>query len=239
MKINNSETLVIKRSQINLNPLNPKRHSEDNITLQSKNIKKVGFLGGIVWNKLSSNIIDGHRRVFALDLINKYNGDPSTDYDIKVEVCQLDEKVEKEQMTYMAVGNTKADLDLIGKYAQDIDLSDVGLTAVEIDSLLTFSKETVEISDNVDEIENIFDFAPTPIVPSKLCAEMTPEQRKEHVKNIKEIQNQAAIQVAEIGCANITIQFKDFEEKNIFCDLLEISVDEMFINGALILNKLE
>src|SRR5574344_766523 len=238
MKINNSETLIIKRSQINLNPLNPKRHSEANISLQSKNIKKVGFLGGIVWNRLSSNIIDGHRRVYALDLINKYNGDSSTDYDIKVEVCELDEKTEKEQMTYMAIGNTKADMDLIGKYAAEIDLTDVGLTGVEIDSLLSFTKETTESTDN-SEIENVFDFAPTPIVPSKLCADMTPEQRKEHVKNIKEMQNQAAERVSEGGCAILTVKFKDFEEKNIFCELMEISPDAMFVDGKELLNKLE
>ena len=66
----NSETIVIKRSQIHLNPCNPKRHSDKQIEKQKANIKKVGFLGGIVWNKRTGNHSDGHRRVMALDIIN-------------------------------------------------------------------------------------------------------------------------------------------------------------------------
>ena len=96
MTIKTSETSVIKRSQINLNPLNPKRHTEEAIKQQKKNLQKIGFLGGIVWNKLSGNLIDGHRRVYAMDLLYKYDGSKEADYDIKVEVCELNEKTEKE-----------------------------------------------------------------------------------------------------------------------------------------------
>ena len=77
-----SETIVIKRSQIRLNPCNPKRHTDKQIAQQKSNIKKVGFLGGIVWNRQTGNLIDGHRRVMALDLIHKYDGSQN-DYDIK------------------------------------------------------------------------------------------------------------------------------------------------------------
>lgn len=108
----NSETIVIKRSQIHLNPCNPKRHSDKQIEKQKANIKKVGFLGGIVWNKRTGNLIDGHRRVMALDIINKYDG-TNNDYDIKVEACDLSDKEEKSQLTYMALGNTKADYALV------------------------------------------------------------------------------------------------------------------------------
>ena len=51
-ELKQSETRIIKRSQINLNPINPKRHSDERIRLQKKNLQKVGFLGGIVWNEL-------------------------------------------------------------------------------------------------------------------------------------------------------------------------------------------
>ena len=47
-ELKQSETRVIKRSQINLNPINPKRHSDERIKLKKKNLQKVGFLGGIV-----------------------------------------------------------------------------------------------------------------------------------------------------------------------------------------------
>ena len=117
--IKNSETKIIKRSQINLNPINPKRHTDRAVKLQEKNLKKVGFLGGIVWNRNTGNLIDGHRRIMAMDLYYKYDG--ANDYDVKVESVELDDKTEKEQLTYMAVGNTKPDIDLIAKYIGDID----------------------------------------------------------------------------------------------------------------------
>lgn len=132
-----SETKIIKRSQINLNPCNPKRHTEESIKIQKMNLQKVGFLGGIVWNSQSGNLIDGHRRIYALDLINKYNGE--NDYEVKVEVVSLDDKTEKEQLTYMAVGNTKADIDLIADYANDIDLSKVGLSESDIKDILSLT----------------------------------------------------------------------------------------------------
>lgn len=47
-ELKQSETRIIKRSKINLNPINPKRHSDERVKLQKKNLQKVGFLGGIV-----------------------------------------------------------------------------------------------------------------------------------------------------------------------------------------------
>ena len=67
-RLKQSETRNIKRSEINLNLVNPKRHTEDAVKLQKKNLQKVGFLGGIVWNERTGNLIDGHRRVKAMDL---------------------------------------------------------------------------------------------------------------------------------------------------------------------------
>ena len=83
-ELKQSETRIIKRSQINLNPINPKRHSDERIRLQKKNLQKVGFLGGIVWNELSGNLIDGHRRIKAMDMYYKYDGTSDTDYKVKV-----------------------------------------------------------------------------------------------------------------------------------------------------------
>ena len=97
-----SVTKTIKRSQINLNPYNPKIHSDADIKLQKANIKKVGFLGGIQWNETTGNLIDGHKRVMSYDLIKGYDGSAEKDYDIKVEAVEFDEKTEKEQLLFMA-----------------------------------------------------------------------------------------------------------------------------------------
>ena len=54
------------------------------------NFQKVGYLGGIVWNSLSGNLVGGHKRVMAHDIHYKYDG--TEDYKIKVEAVELDEQ---------------------------------------------------------------------------------------------------------------------------------------------------
>ena len=104
-KIKQSETVEIMRSQITLNPYNPKRHSDKQVSEQKKNLQRVGYLGGVTWNATTGNLVDGHRRIKAMDLINKYDGTPETDYPVKVEKVAFDDKQEKEQMTFMALGS--------------------------------------------------------------------------------------------------------------------------------------
>ena len=84
-----------------------------------------------MWNESSGNLIDGHRRVMALDTIYKYDGTPKKDYQIKVEVAEFDEKTELEQLTYHAIGNSKADYNLVAQYASQIDTQAVGLSEEE------------------------------------------------------------------------------------------------------------
>ncbi|MDD6581588.1 MAG: ParB/RepB/Spo0J family partition protein [Bacteroidales bacterium] len=117
-KIETSEKREISRGKIHANPYNPKKHSDDAVKMQARNIRENGYLGGIVWNERTGNLIDGHRRLMALDLINKYDG--TNDYTLMVEVVDFDEKTELEQLTYMAAGNTKADFGAISKYFDNI-----------------------------------------------------------------------------------------------------------------------
>ena len=179
-EIKQSETRIIKRSQINLNPINPKRHSDEKVKLQKKNLQKVGFLGGIVWNESSGNLIDGHRRIKAMDLHYKYDGTPDTDYDVKVEVVSLDEKTEKEQLTYMAIGNTKPDIDLIANYISDIDYSDVGLDIGELNDILAINMETPSLVDSLDDL-----LSPVEDDVSD-SDERNYEEKKEHMKAVKQ-----------------------------------------------------
>ena len=112
-KYKTSETVIVKRSQINFAVYNPKKHTKDQIDQIKKNFKKVGFLGGIIWNSVTGNLIDGHKRVSALDIINKYDGTPETDYEVKVERIELDLQTEKEQNVFQTRSRTDFDDDLM------------------------------------------------------------------------------------------------------------------------------
>lgn len=239
-ELKQSETRVIKRSQINLNPINPKRHSDERVKLQKKNLQKVGFLGGIVWNESSGNLIDGHRRIKAMDMYYKYDGTSNTDYKIKVEVVSLDEKTEKEQLTYMAVGNTKPDLDLLANYLPDIDYSEVGLSSDELNDILAISAvDTSLLSDSFDELLLPTDFE---TIENPIPDNTTPlsyEEKKEHMKAVKQQVKESALQRQQDENAYIMLSFSSFEAKSDFCDLLGISTDEKFAKGEEVLKLIE
>lgn len=224
-KLKQSETRIIKRSQINLNPINPKRHSEERIKLQKKNLQKVGFLGGIVWNEASGNIIDGHRRIKAMDLYYKYDGTTKTDYEVKVEVVTLDEKTEKQQLAYMAAGNTKPDIDLLANFIPDIDYSEIGLDTNEINDILAISQaDAISLSESLDDLISPVD---------------SYEEKKRHMKEVKQQVKEQAVQRQQDEEAYITLSFSSFEAKSDFCDLLGISTDYKFAKGEDVLKLIE
>ena len=211
-ELKQSETRIIKRSKINLNPINPKRHSDERVKLQKKNLQKVGFLGGIVWNEKSGNLIDGHRRIKAMDLHYKYDGTSSTDYNVKVEVVNLDDKAEKEQLTYMAVGNTKPDIDLIADYINDIDYSDVGLSEAELNDILSISGiDDIRLSDSLDNLLS------SPVKESKRL-DRTDEEKKAHMKEVKQQVKAVAKERQLNEEAYIMLSFSSYEAKADFCD---------------------
>lgn len=226
-----SETREVRRSQIRLNPFNPKRHPEEAVRLQQRNFRKVGFLGGVSWNEATGHLLDGHRRVLALDALNKYDGTEATDYTLKVEAVSMDEKTEKEQMTYMAVGNTRADMALIAEYVADIDTRDLGLSDVEIKSLLSFSAAEAPSAGGGAGAPVFFDFVPTPTVRSEAQEAMTPEERVAHVKQVKQEQREDAARYAESANLYVTLSFSDEEAKVAFCELAGAGGDDKFIKG--------
>lgn len=233
-----SETVIIKRSQIRLNPINPKRHSEKQIKQQKKNLKKVGFLGGVVWNEVTGNLVDGHRRITALDAINKYDG--TNDYEIKVEKVQFDETTEKEQLTYMALGNSKADYNLVAEYVDTIDYTNVGLSDEEYNEILKLKPV-----DYVEKIESWEDEFIQPVheihVEEKTSDEIVkehaekPKMTKEQVKAEKRFCDDVAATRHEECDTYIVLNFRDLEQKTIFCELLGVTTtSNMMLNGDLI-----
>lgn len=229
--IKQSETREISRLQINLNPINPKRHSDEKIKLQKKNLQKVGFCGGIVWNERSGNLIDGHRRVKAMDIIYGYDGTPATDYKIKVEVVNFDDKTEKEQLTYMAVGNTKYDLDLISEYITDIDVDNLGLSESELSDILSMTS-SVEV-----EVESPLDSLLEP--KESKAAEKSYEDKKQHMKDVKQQVKEMAETRAMNENAYITLSFSSFSAFQDFCDLMNIRTNERYAKGEDVLSLIQ
>lgn len=233
-----SETRTIKRSQISLNPYNPKRHTEERIKLQKKNLQKIGYLGGITWNERTGNLVDGHRRIQAMDLYYKYDGTPEQDYPVKVEVVNLDEKQEKEQMTYMALGNTRADLELVANYLPDIDVSMAGIDDEYLKELSVFAN----IGNETPAIDSfsLDDFLPNPQQEQEQQdIAMADEDRKAAVKATKAAVKEASETRVRDEMAYITLSFSSFQLKAEFCELVGITPESSFAKGEEVLAMIE
>jgi hypothetical protein len=229
-ELKQSETITINRSQINLNPYNPKRHTDKEIKNQLANLKKVGFNGGIKWNKVTGNLIDGHRRIKAMDIYYKYDGTPETDYQVKVEAVAFDIKTEKEQLTYEALGNTRADYSLVAEYINDIDYTNLGLSDYDINELSHF---VVDVNDYLPQVDTYED-----LIASQE-EEPTYEEKKEQVKQMKQQVKEKAIEKQKNEDAFITLSFSTYEAKSAFCEIIGIDPDERFAKGEAVLNMIE
>lgn len=231
-QLKQSETIEIKRSQINLNPHNPKRHGDRAIKEQKKNLQRVGFLGGITWNKTTGNLIDGHRRIMAMD---SYYGYPENDYTVKVEAVAMNETQEKEQMAYMALANTKADYQLIAEYLPDIDYSVAGVSDYDLEQIQSYlptAEDTLPIIESYDDLltepEEIKDDTTD---PDSVPLTMT-EEKKAEIKAKKQAALEAAGERYQDLTAYITISFQDAEQKRLFCEVCEIDENDKFIEAT-------
>lgn len=230
-EINQVEIKEVKRSQINFAPYNPKKHTSDAIKKQLKNLQNIGYLGGIVWDETTGNIVSGHKRVMAFDLHYKYDGTTNTDYSINVGVVKMDEKTEKEQNIYMDARstNTEQDLDLIYSILPEIDYKNAGLTNEDIQFIgADFNMDKI----GIDYISNDFEELNASVKDQK-------EQQKQVVKDIKRKIAHKASEKAKNITSYVVINFDNFQNKSAFMQRFEFDKNEQFINGELFSEMIE
>lgn len=137
-KIIQPEQITVKRSQISFADYNPRYIEEDARKMLKRNLKEVGLLGGIVWNKRTGNLVSGHQRVSVMDSVNRYNPETQeNDYEFKVEVVDWDLKREKEQNLFMNNKKVqgKFDDDKLRDMIQDIDYQAAGFDDFDLEML--------------------------------------------------------------------------------------------------------
>lgn len=224
-KYSQSETVFIKRSQINFAPYNPKKHSKEAVIEQRRNIKRVGILGGIVWNKVTGNLISGHKRTMALDEINKYDGAPERDYDIKVESVEFDEKTEREQNIYMDARNTNTeqDYDMIKSMISDIDFKNAGLSEMD----MAIMGVDIDLSSEDEGLAEI------------IADQKTREEKIQHVKDIKAQVKKGIADKIDEGDPIVTLSFDNFKNKAAFMQRFDFDENEKFLKGEIFSEMIE
>lgn len=229
-KIKQSETVTVMRSQINFAPFNPKAHTKEQVQDIVKNFKRVGYLGGIIWNTETGNLVDGHKRVQGMDLIYKYDGTTATDYEVKVEKTKMDIKTEKEQNIFQTKSRTELDDELMRDLIPDIDYKNAGLDDYDMGYYgFDLSSEDVDISAEVEEMYE-------PVIQQR---EADKEERKEKVKEAKEkIKEDAAEKVKNLD-SYVTLSFSEWKNKEAFMLRLGFDPEMKMIKGESLSERIE
>jgi hypothetical protein len=228
-KYRQSETVVIKRSHINFAPYNPRKEDPEVIKKLKKNFKTVGYLGGIVWNRRSSYLVSGHKRVQTLDIINGYDGTSETDYEIKVEAVELDDKTEREQNIFMNSPSAMGEFDMekMKILVPEIDYKAAGLSEADM-NIYGISVMQDEVSAGTQSIVDDFEEVQRPF-----------EERKAAVKEMKEQIRQQAEQKAEDIESYVMLNFKSYRAKSSFMIRFGFAPDDKIIPGEMFADMVE
>lgn len=261
-RIKQSESRVIMRSQIRLAPYNPRKISDEARRRLKANLKRIGVLGGIVWNERTGNLVSGHQKVGIMDEVNRY--DPEThenDYPIKVEVTDLDEKTEMEQNLFMNNREVqgeydddklremlKSDIDFSLAGFDDFDLQMLGIGDVD-ESFIANEKWSEELLTQDDD--NLASLAANTkggaesrgIDRTKSFYEDTPENqiaRHNEIKKIKErIKSQNGIDEDDGMLSYVVLSFKNPTERLDYMEMYGYNLLDTYIDGADFFSRVE
>lgn len=165
--IKQSKTIQIKRSQISMAGYNPRRITPEARRKLEQNLETMGLMGGIVWNKNTSNLVSGHQRLTILDKKMNYKAKTNeNDYDVYVVEVELSEKDERAQNIFF--NNQSAmgffDDDKLKEVMRSVDFSEsTGFTKQNQVSYFAESNLTDEdyreiaqrVSEHTKEFKNI------------------------------------------------------------------------------------
>ncbi|AZA49727.1 DNA methylase [Chryseobacterium carnipullorum] len=255
-KIKQSETITLKRSEITPADYNPRTITDEARKSLKKNIKENGIIGGMVWNKQTGNLVSGHQKLSIADEVNKYEA--GNDYDIKVEVVDVDLKKEKElniffnskavqgEMDYKKLAQIYPDIDSALAGLDEVDVSMIEIEMPNTDNIEIPSFEpqeekkinaeyeksiTQELSNAVNHPE-----AGISEMERKDAKEMSDEEKKAHVKAIKEKVKEGAMMDGE---PYFTVSFSDYDAKVQFLEYLGFNPEDKFIKGEELAEKID
>ncbi|MNK30187.1 hypothetical protein D3C87_486000 [compost metagenome] len=215
-----SESIEINRSQIEPAKYNPRKISEEAKKKLKANIKRMGVMGGIVWNKRSGRLVGGHQKLMILDELQKYNRETNeNDYTIRVEAVDLSDQEEIEQNIFLNNKNAQGefDNDILSTLLNDIEVKNTGLDDFDL-NLLGFELPSFEI----DEVE------PEPLEEIKPKSK---EEKKEDIKAKKEASTEKAVNTAREGNTYVMLSFNDYMGKEEFMKRFDLDSNANVISG--------
>ena len=251
-----TESVELKRSQIKFADYNPRVIDDEAKKTLKRGIKKFGLVGGVTVNKRTGfTVVSGHQRLTVMDELQKY--DPATmenDYKVRVDVTDVDEKMEKELNILLNNPNAQGrwDYEKLAQLIPDIDYKDAGLTDVDLNMIgVDYLLQTEEENSIADELDDLM----SPIIEEReeAKAERAAEREAErvmqqaieheakvqHMKDVKQQVKEAAISKAEQMDAYVMLSFSSWSAKAEFCERFGYPAEMKIIKGEVFAEQVE
>lgn len=240
----NSKTIELKRSQIKPASYNPRTISPEGRKQLKRSIKKYGVVGGIVVNQSTGyTIVGGHQKVSVLDELNKYNeATHENDYNLRVELINVDEKTEKSLNVALNNPNIGGqwDYDALARLVPDIDYQDAGLTVADLNMIgCDFLLQTEEENSIADALEDMMAPVTEQKEAEKAAKQMERAEKVAHMKEVKQQVKEAAQKQAQDMDAYLMLSFDTFEAKAAFCERFGYDPYAKFVKGEVFDEQVE
>lgn len=229
------EAQEIHRTLISNAPYNPRRIKDAARAKIKKNLKTVGLLSTLVWNKRSGNLVSGHQRLSQLDAL-----EGTEDYTLTVAVVDLDDKTEKEQNIFFNSTTAQGyfDFDALIEVLPDVDYQAAGFDDNDL-RIIGFEYEAEEFNSpqakNVqDEIENLYG---SPGKESE--GGDSYEARKQKVLDSKARQKEIHEGRVDEGETYVTLSFQSFRAKAEFMRRMGYGVNDIYLSGEKFAQQIE
>lgn len=233
--LNASQTVILKRSQIHPSDYNPREIGENERATLKKGLKNFGLIGGIVVNKQTGyTIVSGHQKVNILDEMAGY---PEKDYDIKVELIDVDQKTEIEINFFMNNPSAQGrwneqkvkvllpQIDPKRAGFSNLDLAAFGVK-IEVPQVNTMKEDIAQLQKPMEDL-------------NEAEKEARAEAKKVAVKKTKEDIRQAAEAKADEADSFVTLSFTSRQAKMDFLTRFGYDPGERFINGEVFSDMVE
>ncbi len=247
-----TESVELKRSAIKFADYNPRTLDEEAKKSLKRGIKKFGLVGGVTVNKRTGfTVVSGHQRLTVMDELQKY--DPKTmenDYKVRVDVTDVDEKMEKELNILLNNPNAQGrwDYEKLAQLIPDIDYKDAGLTDADLNMIgVDYLLQTEEENNIADALDDLM----SPIVEEReeakaeraaeraMQQEMEREAKVQHMKDVKQQVKEAAISKAEEMDAYVMLSFSSWSAKAEFCERFGYPAEMKIIKGEVFAEQVE
>ena len=240
--LNKSEKFEIKeihRSEIKNASYNPRKINDKQRSGLKRNLKKMGLMYPLVWNKLTGNIVSGHQRI---DICDEING--SDDYTLTMAVVNLTPKEEMQQNIFLNSTTYQGEFDFIKLkdtiLENELDFKDCGLDEYDM-SVINIDPKSLKIFGQVEEPEQEHETEPDDYEDEDEPEQLTPEEKKEAIKQLKkDIQKSYgdSEQVKNVD-AYVILSFSNQENKEAFCRRFDIPIGETIYKGEIFSNMVE